>query len=891
MTTDAEVTRIEEARHLLARYLSDEIAPMIFASAADDLFKAPPELVAREIRGWIAIQLQGAKPSEICDYLLHSAKKVHHLGELELLPFAELKGYLEQLKPILLSLCPERDRQKLAANLGRLEAQSQVMAAQISVGRSPDAHRAGAGIGTENEVNAAGSGSASAGAAGAGGEATAQRRRASDLGALPDLPAAEAPEAPPHGRRADDAPPAPPDPTGAHIERLNLLLDRWERLASPRGVGAGTAAGAGGNLRVSLAGAENALLSRIIDEVASTSRSSADLDNQLRMLGGFGIDGLGSGVFRTLSSALPDWAPSRPPTDAEPQLPGPARTMRRLVDLAEDPADLHRRFTELVSTAVEEFNKGSLGRAVTVLDLAQRMVAEKQVDASAAANIIDEAGAKLDETQLKKFSDNEDRHALLGRVLDVFPSLSPDGLIEELSVEERRERRRLILRLLAVHGDKARQHAIRLLRESVSGNVAVPWFVQRNLIYLMRTIPPGEEADVDKEIDLLVRASVPGGELPLIREALTALGQLDHPRAVQTLTARVSDLEDVLAQKGRSIHNPTEIQSLLDTAIKALVRFGSKEARRCVLTHGLKKRPELGNTTARLAMLGTQYLGDDPTTVNRIAEAIKEELPMKVFGVSMKSSRKTQTLEALIDSLSGTDTPQVRRILDGIVRNFPGERFANAAAKALTKLGTKSTADQSAADEPTVTSLSGDLSLFGLPNLMQNLADSRVEGVLTVLDDAGNATATVSLRDGMMVDTTAGSLSGETAVYQLLERPITGRFIFVNQPVATGEGGGEPAGRAVMSLLMEGMRRYDEFNRAASIIPDDGRFAATGRQPTGLPDEDNADFVNGIWVQATQGRTPIEVETEAAVDSYRVFRLYEHWVNEGSLKAREDASS
>ena len=891
MTTDAEAARIEEARHLLARYLSDEIAPMIFASAADDLFKAPPELVAREIRGWITIQLQGANPSEICDYLLHSAKKVHHLGELELLPFTELKGYLEQLKPILLSLCPERDRPRLAANLGRLEARSQVMAAQISVGRSPAAHGAGAGIDAEIAESAAASGSASAGSAGAGGEATGQRRRASDLGALPDLPAAEAPEAPPHARRADDAPSAQPDPTGAHIERLNLLLDRWERLASRRGVGAGTAAGTSGNLSVSLAGAESALLSRIIDEVATTSRSSSDLDNQLRMLGGFGIDGLGSGVFRTLSSALPDWAPSRPPADADPQLPGPARTMRRLVGLAEDPAELHRRFTELVSTAVEEFNKGSLGRAVTVLDLAQRMVAEKQVDASAAANIIDEAGAKLDEAQLKKFSDNEDRHALLGRVLDVFPSLSPDSLIEALSVEERRERRRLILRLLAVHGEDARQHAIRLLRESVSGNVAVPWFVQRNLIYLMRTIPPGEEADADKEIDLLVRASVPGGELPLIREALTALGQLDHPRAVQTLTARVSDLEDVLAQKGRSIHNPTEIQSLLDTAVKALVRFSSKEARRCVLTHGLKKRPELGNTTARLAMLGTQHLGDDPATVNRIAEAIKEELPMKVFGVSMKSSRKTQTLEALIDSLSGTDTPQVRRILDGVVRNFPGERFANAAAKALTKLGTKSTADASAVDEPTVTSLSGDLSLFGLPNLMQNLADSRVEGVLTVLDDAGNATATISLRDGMMVDTTAGNLSGETAVYQLLERPITGRFIFVNQPVATGEGGAEPAGRAVMSLLMEGMRRYDEFNRAASIIPDDGRFAATGRQPSGLPDEDNADFVNGIWVQATQGHTPLEVEAEAAVDSYRVFRLYEHWVNEGSLKAREDASS
>jgi len=138
----------------------------------------------------------------------------------------------------------------------------------------------------------------------------------------------------------------------------------------------------------------------------------------------------------------------------------------------------------------------------------------------------------------------------------------------------------------------------------------------------------------------------------------------------------------------------------------------------------------------------------------------------------------------------------------------------------------------------------------------------------------------------MMIDATAGGLTADTAVYQLLERPILGRFIFVNQPVERPQTEGEPAGSAVMSLLMEGMRRYDEVNRAAASIPDEGRFAATGKQPTGLPDEDDANFVNGIWVQATRGRTPIEIEKEVGVDGYRVFRLFEHWVNEGALEPK-----
>ncbi len=206
-----------------------------------------------------------------------------------------------------------------------------------------------------------------------------------------------------------------------------------------------------------------------------------------------------------------------------------------------------------------------------------------------------------------------------------------------------------------------------------------------------------------------------------------------------------------------------------------------------MVTHGLKRRSEFGNTLTRLAMLGGQDLSDDPTTINRIIEAIKNELPVKVFGVSVKTPRKAQNIGYLLETLSGTDLPQVRMAYDSIVRKFPGEQFANSAAKALTKLDSKPSLDQQSADGETFTSLSGDLALFGLPNLMQNLADSRVEGVLTVLDNEGNSTASITLSDGMMIDATAGSLQGDTAIYQLLERPILGRFIFVNQPVEVSQ--------------------------------------------------------------------------------------------------------
>jgi len=888
LDTEFDPRLIAEAQTELARYLSDEIAPMIFAGSAEILFNAPPEIMARGIHAWVGMQLQGPNPSTANDYLLHSARKVHHLGELELIPKADLKVFLSKLYPLLISICPESARADLAANLRVLDVETTDgggMAARISVSRSPAGHGSTTAEGYPASGEPAGDVSqrgAYPAAAPSGQQPQTSSRQLERAPDAPQQPAAATGEAAAAGSAQAD----PNAQTGAQIDRLNMLLDRWERVA-PSTAGAPTAT----NINATLAGAEAALLSRIIDEVASSSRSTSDLNNQLRYLNEAGVGESGSGVFRALSNALPDWAPAYAPSGEDgdaPPLSGAAQTMKKVVDLAKDPAELNERFRELITTAVDEFNNGSLGRAVTVVDLAQRMISQKEVDVSLAANIIDQTSEKIDDDQLRKYAENDDKRLLLRRILAFFPVYQIDNLMQDLVEEERRDRRRMILRLLMIHGEGARDRAIESLEQSLSGNVPQPWFVQRNLIYLMRSIPPGDEYDIDKEIDLLVRASVPGGELPLLREALTALGQVDHPRSVKTLVARVSDLEDVLLQKGNAAHRTSEIQSLLDTAIKAMIRTDSKEARQCVVTHGMKRRPEFGNTLARLAMLGGQDLSGDPQTISRIIEGIKAELPVKVFGVSVKTSKKAQNLENLFESLAGTDIPKVRKVYDSIVKKFPGERFTNAAAKCLTKLGSKATIDDSTDDDDSVTSLSGDLALFGLPNLMQNLADSRVEGILTVLDDGGNSKASITLRDGMMIDANAADLKGDTAIYQLLERPILGRFIFVNQPIEPTADGSPATGMAVMSLLMEGMRRYDEFNRAAAVIPDEAQFAATGQQPTGLPDEDDADFVNGIWVQATQGKTPLEVERESKVDGYRVFRLFEHWLHEGALEQKSE---
>jgi hypothetical protein len=124
-------------------------------------------------------------------------------------------------------------------------------------------------------------------------------------------------------------------------------------------------------------------------------------------------------------------------------------------------------------------------------------------------------------------------------------------------------------------------------------------------------------------------------------------------------------------------------------------------------------------------------------------------------------------------------------------------------------------------------------------------------------------------------------LRREAAVYQLLEKPSPGTFAFRNetdlQPTDD-----EP-GFDVMSLIMEGVRRYDEFQRAAALVPDDAVLQSAGTGPTPVEDEPNEALIESVWERAIAGAAASELDQELPVDSYRVRRLLAQWVEAGTL--------
>ena len=290
-----------------------------------------------------------------------------------------------------------------------------------------------------------------------------------------------------------DAPPLVPNTPG--LRRLSLIEQRLRREA---GVGPGAEL------------MRRRIVSQALSIAATEAKDEKDLQGHLRRLENLGVKAGAGMVFRSLGGALADWAmPKGLAVDTLDLNTSPEiHAMRRIVALAEDPVEIARRFRHLVEAAIEQFNEGDLGRAVQVFDLAAQLASEKRVEPGLLQPVLKNGHESLDLNRVRTYMDRPDRHSQLQSVMRFFAAgLGPAPLLDQLEGEEKRERRRLLLDLLAVHAEPARALAL----ERLEGSTRRPAsdFVRRNWIYLLRQVPrtPGEP--IEREIEAVARFATP----------------------------------------------------------------------------------------------------------------------------------------------------------------------------------------------------------------------------------------------------------------------------------------------------------------------------------------------------------------------------------------------
>ncbi len=757
-----------------------------------------------------------------------------------------MNAYLGQLKPVVIALCPEEDREILSENLSRL---GESTTTSSTVSPVQQIHRQAVSESAPTASSAARRGGAEA--AGAGGSAAA---------------AGEALQG---------------------LKRVGLLLERLEA----QGGLTVRASGAAGGAPLGPPAAAEALA-----YAARSSQSKEELEQTLARLKSLGLETGTGDIFRALAQTVPGWVvPMGEGGGAAAYEAGAIGAMRRVITAADDPVEASRRFHEMVQAGVDRFNEASLPAAVQMLELAERLVSERKVDAGSAEIARRRLGDSLDWEKLKRFAEQTSDHPQLRRVLQFFTSLQVEGLLETLPGEPKRDRRRLMLLLLEVHGGPARQAAFERLTRSLGPQVGEEeWFLRRNLLYVLRRIPRGADAPpLDAEIDVVFQHCQLGLPLVVIKEAVTALGQLKDEKTEVGLAQMMNDIEAMLIKPPeKPPYEAKELRALLDRVASTLSRLPSRPARRTLIEHAGRKQPQLGDTMARLSELSSQSFADDAETIDQLLEMVKANLPFKVLGLTLRQN--DQNLVRLVEALSGTPTPTVRRAFEEIAAKFPDKEAARNAKRAMAAWDrpaapaegprAAAAAAGSPAAEGPAASLQGDLEVFGLPALLQSLADSSASGSLSLREPKGGPVfATLTLREGKLEEIKRGKLSGEDAFYQLLERPTPGQFAFVKgaPPAAPGA-----ASRAILPLTLEAMRRYDELQEASALVPDTVFLVSTGEAPTPHPGEKDGSFLQALWERASQGGTPEDLEEVVAADSYRIRRVLAHWVEQGSLKVR-----
>lgn len=852
---------LQEALIELQQYLSDAVAPLIVADSVQLLMKYPPDVVANAIRAWTGAQYRrgSAAAVPVSDYLFHTLKKIHMMAEFRLVPREPLEVYLAGLRPLILQLCPAEDRAMLIENLGRLgEAPASISPAQ-NIFRQ--AQTEGSGARTSASASAGGAGSGASSGAGSGSAQT----------------------------QADT------------LHRFSLVLERLEAQGGLSRPAAGGPAPVAARGTVGPAGPSAPLAPGAAEALAFAARSShsaEELEARLARLKEMGLEAGTDSVFRALAQTLPGWVmPGMVSSSGAPSVPesGALGAMRRIITETEDPVEAGKRFQEMVRAGIDRFNEGSLPQAVSMLELAERLTSEKKVDAGTVELVRRRLGDTLDGEQLRKFTEKPEQHSLLRKVLQFFTAFRPEGLLEELRREQKRDRRRLILALLEVHGATARATAYEDLSRVPSRAVDdEEWFYRRNLVYLLRRIPKSAEASFDEESEVVLRHAQLGLPLVLVKEAVATLAQYKDERAEQGLTQLLFEIEGMLAEPEGAPYEAKDLRALLDRVAATLGKLPAPRARRALIDHAGRKQPALGDTVARLTELGGQDMSEDPETVDQLLALLKANLPFKLLGMTLRQN--DQNLVRIVEALASTPTPSVRRALEEMVSRFGAQDAGRAAKRALSGFDRPKPAEPAAetiaaapgVPEASAASLQGDLEVFGLPALLQSLAESSASGSLTLRGPkGGDVFASIALRGGKLSEIRRGHLHGEEAFYQLFEKPVPGQFSFVKgDPPASAE-----SPREVLPLTLEAMRRYDEFQEAAVLVPDGVRLERTSVTATPFPGEKDGSFLQAVWERVSQGATPVDCEAAVASDSYRIRRVLAHWVENGALRIRSEGSA
>jgi CheY-like chemotaxis protein len=179
------------------------------------------------------------------------------------------------------------------------------------------------------------------------------------------------------------------------------------------------------------------------------------------------------------------------------------------------------------------------------------------------------------------------------------------------------------------------------------------------------------------------------------------------------------------------------------------------------------------------------------------------------------------------------------------------------------------------------TKFTGDLADIGVVDLVQTIDLNRKSGIIHIVNRDGRRGA-VFFREGRVIDAEVGRLSGAEAMYRLFSWS-DGRFEVDFKPIRRADVIDLPSA----ALLMEGMRRLDEWTRLLEKLPAldsavEVDFRVLAEQLADLPDE-----MNGILRLCDGNRSLLAVIDDSDYPDLEALTVASKLLDQGIIYARE----
>ncbi|HVS13499.1 MAG TPA: DUF4388 domain-containing protein [Thermoanaerobaculia bacterium] len=828
---------LREERRELVGYLSDAYPPAMVAHAVEHLLEQSPELACETIVNWSNAQLHASGHTvPVSDFLYHSVKKVDLLDQLGLTEGRDLSEPFARLTALVRQFVPEEELEGFDQSLTVLrESLESTKIGGVDVLHRPRAGHAGAG----------GDGSGGGGEAAAGG-AEARAYREADVERLRQLSETRRQQLASRG--------------GPEVREQR----RFARVLSRAPVGGSAPA---------------ALRSEVLSAAAHGARTAEDLRGRLDQLreAGFGTVETPQ-VLRALTEQVPDLHVA-PRAGAEMKSPT-LDAVERVVHMSRDHSEEERNISEVVRTAVEHFNNRGLGRAMTILHLSVRLLRRSQLSEAAKRAVCQQAGQHVDLQVLHDIAKRGHYTEHLRTFLGFFPQFELSELYELLIKEPDRRRRHELLSLIRLYGEAAYTLLSSILVNTSGRNEQdFPWYVRRNLLYLMRQTLPERHVVSDLEYEAIRRHTDLGEPYQVVREALAMMGRLDATQVDRDLGGCLIEQLKAGLHKTLSDEARDDLAKLQILTLEQLLERRSPVAREIAFDHILKDAQWQDAYDRLLRSQASFDFRHDPAALDRLLEAVRERLPR----FKLMKSRLADSVPSLLVALSGTPSAEVVAVLQEVAARHPSAEVKETARRVRGQLQSASLESIGRRDPQ----LQGDLEAFGLPALLQSLEAGEQTGTLELR--AERATAVISIWHGKFVDARNDKLLGLPALYALFQRPFASTFAFVsgNSELAPSKNPHD-----LTAVMLEATRRADEYQSLRAELPDGARLAVVpGVQPTPSEGESDGEMIRAVWLALKREASPIGCEQQVEREPYRLRRLLVHWLELGALEVVEQPAA